>query len=94
MMSSLYALFHEPISRTHSIVIGGAFDLGVLLPSQKSRFTTGTTGPNYPYGRRGNAGKVIADCMPRKRNQEFIPFLKKIDAQTPTGLNLHQIVDN
>src|SRR5580658_6386526 len=28
-------------------------------------------------------GKIIADCMPRHRHQEWIKFLKKIDAETP-----------
>jgi transposase len=39
-------------------------------------------------------GKVIGDCMPLHRHQEFIRFLKKIDLETPSGLNLHIIVDN
>jgi transposase len=39
-------------------------------------------------------GKVIGDCMPRHRHQEFIRFLKKIDGDTPPGLDLHLIVDN
>ena len=39
-------------------------------------------------------GKVIGDCMPRHRHQEFIRFLKKIDAETPAALDLHLIVDN
>ena len=39
-------------------------------------------------------GKVIGDCMPRHRHQEFIRFLKKIDTETPCGLDLHLIVDN
>jgi hypothetical protein len=39
-------------------------------------------------------GKVIGDCMPRHRHQECIRFLKKIDRETPTGLNLHLIVDH
>jgi len=39
-------------------------------------------------------GKVIGDCMPRHRHQEFIRFLKKIDAETPAELDLHLIVDN
>jgi len=30
-------------------------------------------------------GKVIGDCMPRHRHQEFIRFLKKIDNETPDG---------
>jgi len=39
-------------------------------------------------------GKVIGDCMPRHRHQEFIQFLKKIDNETPAGLDLQLIVDN
>lgn len=39
-------------------------------------------------------GKVIGDCMPRHRHQEFLRFLKKIDAEVPAGLELHLIVDN
>ena len=30
-------------------------------------------------------GKVIGDCMPRHRHQEFIRFLKKIDAADARG---------
>ena len=39
-------------------------------------------------------GRVIGDCMPRHRHQEFIRFLKKIDAETPPECDLHLIVDN
>jgi transposase len=39
-------------------------------------------------------GKVIGDCMPRHRHQEFIRFLKKIDSETAPRLDLHLIVDN
>ena len=39
-------------------------------------------------------GKVIANCMPRHRHQEWIKFLKQIDAETPEDLDLHLIVDN
>lgn len=39
-------------------------------------------------------GKLIAECMPRHRHQEWLKFLKKIDAETPTHLDLHLIVDN
>jgi hypothetical protein len=34
-------------------------------------------------------GRVIGDCMPRHRHQEFIRFLKRIDADMPSGLRLH-----
>jgi len=39
-------------------------------------------------------GKVIGDCMPRHRHQEFIRFLKLIDGKTSADLTLHLIVDN
>jgi transposase len=39
-------------------------------------------------------GKIIAECMPQHRHQEWIRFLKKIDAETPPELDLHLIVDN
>ena len=39
-------------------------------------------------------GKVIGDCMPRHRHQEFIRFLKRIDTETASALDLHLIVDN
>ena len=39
-------------------------------------------------------GKVIGQCMARHRHQEFIRFLNKINRETPTGCELHLIVDN
>ena len=70
------------------------------LPMKKGRCGTMT----HDYKRNGTTtlfaalsmldGKVIGDCMPRHRHQEFIRFLKKIDAETPAGLDLHLIVDN
>lgn len=39
-------------------------------------------------------GKVIGDCMPRHRHQEFVRFLRLIDGNTPQELDLHLIVDN
>ena len=39
-------------------------------------------------------GKVIASCKPRHRHQEWIAFLKQIDAETPSQLDLHLIADN
>ena len=39
-------------------------------------------------------GKIISECLPRHRHQEWIMFLKKIDAETPPDLDLHLIVDN
>jgi transposase len=70
------------------------------LPLKKGRCGTMT----HDYVRHGTTtlfvalsmldGKVIGDCMPRHRHQEFIRFLKKIDGETPPELDLHLIVDN
>jgi transposase len=39
-------------------------------------------------------GRLIGQCMPRRRHQEFIKFLKQIDVETPPDVDLHLIVDN
>ncbi len=39
-------------------------------------------------------GKVITKCTPRHRHQEFLGFLKDIDANVPAGLEVHLILDN
>jgi len=70
------------------------------LPLKKGRCGTMT----HDYTRHGTTtlfaalsmldGKVIGDCMPRHRHQEFIRFLKTIDAKTAPELDLHLVVDN
>ncbi len=39
-------------------------------------------------------GKVIGQCLPRHRHEEFLAFLKTIDAEVPRGLQVHLILDN
>ena len=39
-------------------------------------------------------GAVIAECKPRRRHQEFLSFLRRIDKEVPKDLELHLIVDN
>jgi transposase len=39
-------------------------------------------------------GRVIGQCLPRHRHQEFLKFLRTINHQTPNDLDLHLIVDN
>jgi transposase len=70
------------------------------LPLVKGRCGTMT----HDYKRHGTTtlfaavnvaeGKVIGTCQPKHRHQEWIKFLKLIDAQTPSRLDLHLIVDN
>src|SRR5215472_450994 len=39
-------------------------------------------------------GGVISQCKPRHRHQEFLSFLKHLDANTPAAMELHLIADN
>lgn len=39
-------------------------------------------------------GKLIGECMPRHRHQEFLRFLRLMDSRTPPELDLHLILDN
>lgn len=70
------------------------------LPMKKGRAGTMT----HDYKRNGTTtlfaaldvlqGKVIGQCMPRHRHQEFLKFLKTIDRNTPKHLDIHGIADN
>ena len=39
-------------------------------------------------------GRIIAECHPKHRHQEWLKFLKKIEASVETGLDIHIIADN
>src|SRR3954447_7110574 len=39
-------------------------------------------------------GSVLAQCKPRHRHQEFLSFLRHIEANVPAELDLHVVVDN
>ena len=70
------------------------------LPIKKGRAGTMT----HDYKRHGTTtlfaalnvltGVVIGQCLPRHRNTEFLKFLRTIDREVPTGLQIHMICDN
>lgn len=70
------------------------------LPMKRGRAETVT----HDYKRNGTTtlfaalntldGKVIGQCLPRHRHQEFLRFLRTVNRQTPKGLDLHFILDN
>ena len=70
------------------------------LPLKKGRCGTMT----HDYKRNGTttlfaalctlSGYIISECMPRHRHQEWLKFLKKIDANVPKDLDVHIICDN
>ena len=70
------------------------------LPMKKGRCGTMT----HDYKRNGTTclfaalnvleGTIIGSCYPRHRNVEFLKFLRQIDRETPTELDLHLVLDN
>jgi transposase len=70
------------------------------LPLKKGRCGTFT----HDYVRHGTTtlfaaleileGKVIGQCFPRHRHQEFLTFLRRLDNEFPEGLKLHLVLDN
>lgn len=70
------------------------------LPLKKGRCGTMT----HDYKRNGTTtlfaalnvldGKVIGECHSRHRHQEWLKFLRRLDAEFPPGLKLHLVMDN
>jgi transposase len=70
------------------------------LPMKKGRCGTMT----HDYKRHGTStlfaalntatGEVIGECKKRHRHEEFLSFLKSVEKQTQTDLDIHIIVDN
>ena len=70
------------------------------LPLKKGRAGTMT----HDYKRHGTTtlfaaldvatGTVIGECLPRHRAKEFLKFLRRIDKETLSHLDLHLILDN
>jgi transposase len=70
------------------------------LPMKRGRAETVT----HDYKRNGTTtlfaalntldGKVIGQCLPRHRHQEFLQFLRIVNRQTAKGLDIHLILDN
>ena len=70
------------------------------LPLKRGRCGTMT----HDYKRNGTTtlfaalsmldGKVIGQCVPRHRHQEFLKFLRHLDAEFPEAVTLHLVMDN
>ena len=70
------------------------------LPMKKGRLGTMT----HDYKRNGTTclfaalevlqGKVIGECYVRHRHQEFLKFLRRLDAEFPGDIALHLVMDN
>ena len=70
------------------------------LPMKKGRLGTMT----HDYKRNGTTclfaalevlqGRVVGQCFSRHRHQEFLRFLRRLDAEFPGDIALHLVMDN
>jgi transposase len=105
-MTDVVGLYLNPPERAIVLCVDEKSQIQALdrtqpgLPLKKGRCGTRT----HDYVRNGTTtlfaalavaeGRLIGTCMPRHRHQEFIKFLKLVDAETPKDVDLHLIVDN
>lgn len=100
------ALYHNPPDHALVLCCDEKSQIQALdrtqpgLPLKKGRCGTMT----HDYVRHGTTtlfsalelldGRVIGLCQKRHRHQEWLKFLRLIDAQTPPDFDLHLIADN
>ena len=70
------------------------------LPLKRGRCGTMT----HDYKRHGTTtlfaaldlvrGRVVGECHPRHRQQEFLKFLRRLDREYPKGVDLHLVLDD
>jgi len=70
------------------------------LPLKKGRAGTMT----HDYKRHGTTtlfaalnvatGRILQECMPRHRHQEFLRFIRRVEHSVPPALEIHVILDN
>jgi transposase len=105
-VEDIIGLYLDPPERALVLAIDEKSQIQALdrtqpgLPLKKGRAGTMT----HDYKRNGTTtlfaaldiatGKVIGECLARHRADEFLAFLRKIDRETPTHLDLHLILDN
>ena len=85
------------ISSTDNQVLDRTAPCLPVLPTTPARMThdyvrNGTTSLFAAYD--VGSGSVIAQSYRRHRHQEFLRFLKLIDAAVPKDLDLHLVLDN
>jgi len=70
------------------------------LPLKKGRLQTMT----HDYKRHGTTtlfsalnmldGKIIGECHPKHRQEEFLSFMETVERRTPKNLDIHVVLDN
>src|SRR6202047_265491 len=105
-LTDVIALYMTPPERALVLCVDEKSQIQALdrtqpgLPMKKGRAQTMT----HDYKRNGTTtlfaaldmktGKVIGECLPRHRAQEFIRFLNQLDTAVDKVLDVHLILDN
>jgi putative transposase len=107
--TKLFLLMPEDSGSRHDQLRRAARHLLFGLPSvspirNRDSNTRRPSRPHRIYQRHGTTtlfaalnvldGAVIAQCKPRHRHQEFLAFLRHIEANVPAQLDVHLVVDN
>jgi transposase len=105
-LTDVVGLYLDPPDRAAVLCVDEKSQIQALdrtqpsLPMKRGRAGTMT----HEYKRHGTTslfaalnvldGRVIGQCQARHRHQEFLAFLRRLDREFPTELDLHLIVDN
>ena len=99
-------LYMDPPERAVVLCVDEKSQIQALERSQRSLpLKPGRAGTlTHDYRRHGTTtlfaaldtatGRIIADCRPRHRHQEFLAFLKLIERHVPQDLDVHLVIDN
>ncbi len=99
-------LYMDPPERAVVLCVDEKSQIQALERTQKSLpIKPGRAGTmTHDYKRHGTTtlyaaldtatGRVITDCRPRHRHQEFLGFLKLIERHVPPDLDVHLVIDN
>jgi transposase len=105
-LTDVVGLYHHPPDKALVLCVDEKSQVQALdrtqpgLPLKPGRCGTRT----HDYKRHGTTtlfaalntldGRVVGECHPRHRHQEFIKFLRRLDTEFPGNLELHLILDN
>ena len=105
-LTDVVGLYMDPPERAVVLCVDEKSQVQALERSQRSLpLKPGRAGTmTHDYKRHGTTtlfaaldtatGKVITDCRPRHRHQEFLGFLRLIEQNVPSHLDVHLVIDN
>ena len=105
-LTDVVGLYLNPPEKALVLCVDEKSQIQALDPTQPSLpMKPGRAGTmTHDYKRNGTTtlfaalntldGSVIGQCLPRHRHQEFLKFLRTLDREFPSDMELHLIVDN